>query len=120
MAVATDWDDTKIIEAEPGDYVTIARKAKAKNEWFIGAITDENSRTANVLLNFLDSGKPYVATIYADGKDADWEKNPMVYEIKSYLVDSKTALKLSLANGGGSAVSLKPATATDLKKLAKY
>jgi glucan 1,4-alpha-glucosidase len=118
--VAVDWDDTKIVEAEPGDYLTIARKAKGKNEWFIGAITDENARTANVPLAFLDAGKQYVATIYADGKDAHWDKNPMVYEIKSYLVDSKTALKLSLANGGGAAVSLKVATAADLQKLKKY
>jgi hypothetical protein len=118
--VAVDWDDTKIIEAEPGDYLTIARKAKGKNEWFIGAITDENARTANVPLQFLDSGKQYVATIYSDRKDADWEKNPMVYEIKSYLVDNKTAVKLNLANGGGAAVSLKIATASDLRKLVKY
>ncbi len=118
--VAVDWDDTKIIEAEPGDYLTIARKAKGKNEWFIGTITDENARTANIPLNFLDNGKQYVATVYADAKDADWEKNPMVYEIKSYLVDNKTNLKLSLANGGGAAVSLKFASKDDLKKLAKY
>lgn len=118
--VAVDWDDTKILEAEPGDYLTIARKAKGKNEWFIGAITDENSRTATASLDFLDVGKQYVATIYADAKDADWEKNPMVYQINSYLVDNKTALKLALANGGGAAVSLKPATALDLKKLKKY
>jgi glucan 1,4-alpha-glucosidase len=118
--VAVDWDDTKIVEAEPGDYVTIARKAKGKNEWFIGAITDENSRTANIPLGFLDAGKSFVATVYADAKDADWDKNPMVYEIKSYLVDNKTALKLSLANGGGAAVSLKLANKDDLKKLPKY
>ena len=118
--VAVDWDDTKIIEAEPGDYLTIARKAKGRNEWFIGAITDENSRNATASLDFLDAGKQYVATIYADAKDADWEKNPMVYDIKSYLVDNKTTLKLALANGGGAAVSLKIATDSDLKKLAKY
>lgn len=118
--VAVDWDDTKILEAEPGDYITIARKAKGKNEWFIGAITDENSRTATASLDFLDAGKQYVATVYADAKDADWEKNPMVYQINSYLVDNKTALKLALANGGGAAVSLKPAMALDLKKLKKY
>lgn len=118
--VAVDWDDTKILEAEPGDYLTIARKAKGENEWFIGAITDENSRTATASLDFLDAGKQYVATVYADAKDADWEKNPMVYQINSYLVDNKTALKLALANGGGAAVSLKVATALDLKKLKKY
>jgi glucan 1,4-alpha-glucosidase len=118
--VAVDWDDTKIIEAEPGDYLTIARKAKNKEEWFIGAITDENMRTANANLDFLDTGKQYVATIYADAKNADWDKNPMAYEIKSYLVNSKTALKLTLANGGGAAVSLKAATADDLKTLKNY
>ena len=118
--VAVDWDDTRILEAEPGDFVTIARKAKGKNDWFIGAITDENSRTANVNLDFLDTGKQYAATVYADAKDADWDRNPMAYEIKSYLVNNKTALKLALANGGGAAVSLKIATADELKKLVKY
>jgi hypothetical protein len=118
--VAVDWDETRILEAEPGDYLTIARKAKGKNEWFIGAITDENSRTANINLDFLDSGKQYVATIYADTKDADWSKNPMAYEIKSYLVKNKTGLKLALANGGGAAVSVKLAKSTDLLKLKNY
>jgi hypothetical protein len=118
--VAVDWDDTKIIEAEPGDYVTIARKGKGKNEWFIGAITDENSRTATASLDFLEPGKHYVATIYADAKDAEWQKNPMAYDIKNYIVDSKTVLKISLANGGGAAVSLRAATSMDLKKLQNY
>jgi hypothetical protein len=118
--VAVDWDDTRIIEAEPGDYLTIARRAKGRNEWFIGAITDENGRGANIPLDFLDTGRQYAATVYSDAKDADWERNPMAYEIKSYLVDSKTMLKLTLANGGGAAVSLRPATATDLRTLKKY
>jgi len=118
--VAVDWDDTRILEAEPGDYLTIARKAKNKNEWFIGAITDENSREAKIPLEFLDAGKQFVATVYADAKDADWEKNPMVYEIKSYLVNNKTALKIALANGGGAAVSIKAASAADLRNLANF
>jgi hypothetical protein len=118
--VAVDWDDTKILEAEPGDYLTIARKAKNKNEWFIGAITDENSREAMASLDFLDAGKQFVATVYQDAKDADWEKNPMAYEIKSYLVNNKTALRLALANGGGAAVSIKAASAADLKKFKIY
>ncbi len=118
--VAVDWDDTRILEAEPGDYITIARKAKNKNEWYIGAITDENARTASIPLDFLDSNKQYVATVYADAKDADWDKNPMAYEIKSYLVNNKTALKLSLANGGGAAISVKPANGDDFKKLKSY
>jgi len=111
--VAVDWDDTKILEAEPGDYITIARKAKGTSDWFIGAITDENARNATFSLNFLDRGKKYVATIYADADNADWKENPMVYQIHKYLVDEKTKLNLKLANGGGAAVSIKLATDTD-------
>ncbi len=118
--VAVDWDDTKIIEAEPGDYLTIARKAKGKNEWFIGAITDENARAANAPLDFLETGKKYVATVYADARDTDWDKNPMTYEIKSYIVDYKTILKLALANGGGAAVSIRSAKPAELLKLKNY
>ena len=111
--VAVDWDDTKILEAEPGDYITIARKAKGTSDWFIGAITDENARNAAFSLNFLDKGKKYVATIYADADNADWKENPMAYQIHKYLVDDKTKLNLKLANGGGAAVSIKPVTDTD-------
>lgn len=118
--VAVDWDDTKIIEAEPGDFLTVARKAKNKNEWFVGAITDENARSANVSLDFLAAGTNYIAAVYADAKDADWQNNPTAYEIKSYLVTSKTVLKLALAKGGGAAVSLKPAGAAELNEFPKY
>ena len=104
--VAVDWDDTKIIEAEPGDYITIARKAKGKSDWFVGSITDENSREININLDFLDKGKKYIATIYADGKDADWKNNPMVYMITKQTVDSKSSLAVKLAPGGGCAISL--------------
>jgi hypothetical protein len=117
--VAVDWDDTKILEAEPGDYITIARKAKGTPDWFIGAITDENSRNANANLNFLDKGKKYVATIYADADNADWKENPEAYQIKKYLVDANTKLNLKLAKGGGAAISIKPATAED-KGLKSY
>jgi hypothetical protein len=111
--VAVDWDDTKILEAEPGDYITIARKAKGTSDWFIGAITDENSRNAAFTLNFLDKGKKYVATIYADADNADCQTNPEAYQIKKYLVNDKTKLNLKLANGGGASVSIKPATTED-------
>ncbi len=106
--VAVDWDDTKYLEAEPGDYITVARKAKGKNDWFAGAITDENSRTANLDLSFLDEGKIYSAAIYADADDAHWEKNPMVYKIHTQQVTSKDILRIKLAEGGGCAVSIKP------------
>lgn len=107
--VAVDWDDTKVIEAEPGDYISIARKAKGTDNWFIGAITDENSRTAVIPLNFLDKGRKYVVTIYGDAADADWKRNPEAYKINRYLVNSGTILKLKLASGGGAAVSIEPA-----------
>lgn len=118
--VAVNWDDTKVLEAEPGDYLTIARKAKGKNEWFIGAITDENKRTSTANLNFLEAKKKYIATLYCDAANSHWKENPMTYEIKKVLVDATTVLKLNLAAGGGAAVSLKEANAEELKTLKKY
>jgi hypothetical protein len=106
--VALDWDETKVIEAEPGDYLTIARKEKATANWFIGAITDENSRLSNVKLDFLEKGRKYTATIYADADQADWQTNPEAYQIRKIPVDHKTVLKLKLAKGGGAAVSITP------------
>ena len=111
--VAVDWDDSKILQAEPGDYITIARKAKGTNDWFVGAVTDENNRDESLSLNFLDKGKKYVAIIYADADNADWKENPEAYQIKKYLVDANTKLNLKLAKGGGAAVSIKPVTADD-------
>jgi len=106
--VAVDWDDTKILEAEPGDYITIARKEKNSDNWFIGAITDENSRNSTISLNFLDKGKKYTATVYADGANADWKSNPESYQIKKIAVTFTTKLNLKLAKGGGAAISIKP------------
>jgi hypothetical protein len=105
--VPVDWDDTKILEAEPGDYITIARKEKGKENWFIGAITDENSRSTTLTLDFLQKGKKYEAIIYGDAKDANWKMNPESYQIIKMEVDSNSRLKLSLAAGGGAAVSVK-------------
>ena len=105
--VAVDWDNTYILEAEPGDYITIARKAKGKNEWYIGGITDENSREAVIDLSFLPAGKKYQATIYADGKTADWRTNPKEYVISTKKVTNKTKLKQRLSPSGGVAVSIK-------------
>ncbi|HRE76857.1 MAG TPA: glycoside hydrolase family 97 protein [Flavobacterium sp.] len=106
--VEVDWDKTEILEAEPGDYVTIARKTKGKESWFLGAITDENPRSSQISLSFLTPGKKYKATIYQDGKDAHWEKNPKSYSIKTIEVTSKSKLKLNLAAGGGTAISFLP------------
>jgi hypothetical protein len=105
--VAVDWDDSYIIEAEPGDYLTIARKAKGKNEWYVGSITDENARTATVEFDYLPKGKTYEAIIYADGKDASFDKNPQSYVIRKMKVNSKTVLKQQVAPGGGFAISIK-------------
>ncbi len=106
--VEADWDKTEIIEAEPGDFVTIARKTKGKESWFLGAITDENPRKTEISLSFLTPGKKYKATIYEDGKNAHWEKNPKAYSVKTIEVTSKSNLKLNLAAGGGTAVSFFP------------
>jgi hypothetical protein len=106
--VAVDWDDSKYLEAEPGEYITVARKAKGTNNWFVGAITNENGRNTNVNLDFLDAGKKYRAIIYADATDADYQKNPAAYIISKQVVDSKSVLSLKLAPGGGCAVSIMP------------
>ena len=118
--VAVDWDDTKILDAEPGDYVIIARKAKGSSNWFLGAISDEQARQFTESLSFLDADKKYVATIYRDADNADWKENPEAYVIEKFLVDSKTALQLKLAPGGGTAISFMPATAEELKQTKKY
>ncbi len=91
-----DWDDTKILEAEPGDYITIARKEKGSASWFAGAITNGNSRTATLDLSFLDKGRKYdKAVIYRDAADADWKSNPEAYTIEHNTVDNTTVLTLN-------------------------
>lgn len=118
--VAVDWDDSKYIEAEPGDYITVARKAKGTGNWFVGGITDENARTANFTLDFLEPGKQYVATLYADGKDADYKENPTSYQIKKGIVTSKTKMSVKEARSGGFALSLIEATPADKKAVKKW
>jgi glucan 1,4-alpha-glucosidase len=103
--VPVDWDDTKILEAEPADFITIARKAKGKSNWFLGAITDENSRKTSLKLDFLDDNAKYEATIYKDAENADWQTNPAAYKIEKRIVSNKNILELNLAKGGGCAVS---------------
>lgn len=118
--VAVDWDDSKYLEAEPGDYITVARKAKGTNNWFVGGITDENARTSAFTLDFLEPGKKYVATLYADAEDADFEKNPTAYRIKKGLVTSKNRVSVKLARSGGFALSLMEATPEDMKTVKKW
>jgi hypothetical protein len=104
--VPVDWDDTNILEAEPGDYITVARKQKGKDNWFVGAITDENSRIVNLDFSFLKPGNKYEATIYRDAEDAHWDTNPEAYIIEKKTVTNKTKLKILLAKSGGCAISL--------------
>ncbi len=106
--VAVDWHESKYLEAEPGDYLTVARKDKKSENWFIGAITDENARKSKINLDFLTPGKKYKAIIYQDSKTADWKENPISYEIKTQTVTNKDFIQLNLAKGGGTAISLVP------------
>lgn len=118
--VAVDWDDSKYLEAEPGDYITVARKAKGTGNWFVGGITDENARVSTFTLDFLEPGKEYVATLYADAKDADYEKNPTAYQIKKGIVTNKTKISVKMACSGGFALSLIEAMAVDKKAVKKW
>ncbi len=105
--VPVDWSETKIIKAEPGDYIITARKDKNSDNWFIGAITDEEARDFDLKLDFLSNDK-YEMTIYKDASDSHWEKNPMKYEIEKKTVKKNEVLKLNLVPGGGCAIMLKP------------
>lgn len=105
--VAIDWDKSVYLEAEPGDYITIARKAKGSEDWFVGNTSDENGHQSVLKLDFLTPGKKYTATIYADAKNADYQNNPQAYTIKKQAVTSKSVLKLKAARGGGYAISIK-------------
>lgn len=104
--VAIDWDDTKVLEAEPGDYITFARKEKGSSSWFIGRTNDDQVRTSKIKFDFLTPGKKYIATVYADAKDAHWETNSKAYEIRKYVVTSKSKLSQQCAAGGGYAISI--------------
>ncbi len=118
--VPTDWDDTKILGAEPGDYIYIARKEKSSPNWYIGAITDETARKATLDMSFLDKETKYTAIIYQDAAGADWKDNPEAYQIDSFLVDAGSKITIPLAPGGGAALSVRPATETEIKTLKKY
>ncbi|HCV82397.1 MAG TPA: alpha-glucosidase [Zunongwangia profunda] len=104
--VALDWDESKYIEAEPGEYITVARKAKGTENWFVGNLNGTTPRTSKIKLDFLEDGKKYEATIYADAKDADYKTNPQAYKITKKSVTSKSTLKLTSAPGGGYAISI--------------
>lgn len=104
--VAVDWDDSRYLEAEPGKYITVARKAKGTDNWFVGCTSGENGHTSALKFNFLDKDKKYIATVYADAKDAHYKTNPQAYVITTGVITAKTALKLKAAPGGGYAISI--------------
>lgn len=104
--VAVDWSESKYIEAEPGDFITVARKAKGTNNWFVGNVNGDNSRTSNIDFSFLEKGKKYTATIYADAKDAHFKTNPQAYTIRKIAVTNKSKLSQLSAPGGGYAISI--------------
>lgn len=104
--VAADWSESKYLEAEPGDYITVARKAKGTDNWFIGGKCDENGHKSTIKLDFLEKGKKYACTLYADAKNADYEKNPKAYVITKKTVKKGDVLKIDEARGGGFAVSV--------------
>ncbi|MFA6277149.1 MAG: glycoside hydrolase family 97 protein [Pedobacter sp.] len=117
--VAIDWDDSKYIEAEPGQYITVARKAKGTGKWFLGSVNGDNSRTAEFKLDFLDKGKTYVATIYADAKNAHYKTNPQAYVIRKVVVTAQTKLSQFAAPGGGFSISFLEVDKAQTKGLKK-
>lgn len=114
----TTWDETIGINGEIGDYFTVARRNG--DSWYIGSITDENARTLDVPLSFLEQGKKFTLTVYMDGEGADYETNPYPVEIKKYIVDGGKVWKAKLARGGGQAIEIHPAAAEDLKSVEEY
>lgn len=105
--VPVDWKDSRYLEAEPARYITVARQDKNSDDWYLGAITDDQPRTATVSLDFLPKGVKYEATVYEDAPGAHWKDNPQAYRIRTVKVDAKSRLKLNLASGGGAAVRIK-------------
>jgi alpha-glucosidase len=106
--VAVDWDTTRVLGGRIGDYVAVARKTRGKDEWFVGAITDENARTLDVSLDFLPRGRSYVAEVYADGPAANWRTNPLPVAMSKRTVTSATRLSIAMAPGGGQAIRIRP------------
>jgi hypothetical protein len=117
--VAVDWDDSKYLEAEPGQFITVVRKAKGKENWFLGNVNGVTPRTSKVTFDFLEDGKTYIATIYADAKEAHFKTNPQAYTIRKVVVTHKSKLAQWSAPGGGYAMSIIEADKNQIKGLKK-
>ena len=117
--VALDWDKSHYLEAEPGQYLTVARKAKGKEDWFIGSVGGNEARTSNIKFDYLTTGKTYIATIYADGKGAHYKTAPQAYTIRKVTVTNKSKLSQWVAPGGGYAISVTEGNAQQTKGLKK-
>ena len=115
--VALDWDESIYLEAEPGDYITVARKEKGSDNWFVGNVNGNEVRTSNIEFDFLDKGKDYIATVYSDAADAHYKTNPQAYEIRKYRVNNKSELSQKSAPGGGYAISIMEAEKSEIKGL---
>ena len=108
--VAVDWDESRYLEAEPGRYIVVARKAKGTDNWFVGCTSNEDGHISALKLDFLDKDKKYIATVYEDSKDAHYRTNPQVYTIRKGIVSAKSVLKMKAAPGGGYAISIMEVT----------
>ncbi|MDL2208373.1 glycoside hydrolase family 97 protein [Parabacteroides sp. OttesenSCG-928-O15] len=117
--VALDWDDSHYLEAEPGEYITVARKAKGTNNWFVGHVAGQDGHRSNIKFDFLDAGRTYIATIYADGKEAHYKTNPQAYTIRQVVVTNKSKLTQQSVSGGGYAISIIEADKSQIKGLKK-
>jgi hypothetical protein len=117
--VPCDWAESVYLEAEPMEYITVARRDKKSDSWFVGSVAGAQPHQSALKLSFLPKGQKFVATVYTDTKDSDYKTNPQAYSIRKGLVDSRTALKLTSVAGGGYAISLVPATPAEVKSLKK-
>jgi alpha-glucosidase len=118
--VPVNWGETQVLHAQIGDFITVVRRERDGDAWYLGSITDEESRTLSTPLSFLEPGRAYVAEIYADASDADWTSNPQAVDLREGIVSRSTVIDLELAPGGGQAIRFRPLTMEDLGRVPLY